>query len=90
MVRTPVQLEQVEVIGNIVQAEQKEDTVQFLAKGFKTNKDATAEELMTKIPGVQREEGKIKAQGEDVKQILVDGKPFFGEDPDIALKNLPA
>ena len=90
MVRTPVQLEQVEVIGNIIQAEQKEDTVQFLAKGFKTNKDATAEELMTKIPGVQREEGKIKAQGEDVKQILVDGKPFFGEDPDIALKNLPA
>lgn len=90
MIRTPVQLEQVEVIGNVIQAEQKEDTVQFLAKGFKTNKDATAEELMTKIPGVQREEGKIKAQGEEVKQVLVDGKPFFGEDPDIALKNLPA
>jgi hypothetical protein len=90
MVRTTLQLEQVEVIGNVIQAEQKEDTVQFLAKGFKTNKDATAEELMTKIPGVQREEGKIKAQGEEVKQVLVDGKPFFGEDPDIALKNLPA
>lgn len=90
MIRAPVQLEQVEVIGNVIQAEQKEDTVQFLAKGFKTNKDANAEELITKIPGVLREDGKIKTQGEDVKQILVDGKPFFGEDPDIALKNLPA
>ena len=90
MTRVPVQLEQVEVIGNIIQAEQKEDTIQFLAKGFKTNVDATAEELITKIPGVIREDGKIKTQGEDVKQILVDGKQFFGDDPDIALKNLPA
>lgn len=90
MMRTPVQLEQVEVLGNIIQAEQKEDTIQFLAKGFKVNQDATAEELITKIPGVIREDGKIKTQGEDVRQILVDGKPFFGEDPDIVLKNLPA
>lgn len=90
MAKTPIQLEQVEVIGNIIQAEQIGDTVQYLAKGFKTSKDAVAEELITKIPGVQREEGKIKAQGEEVKQILVDGKPFFGEDPDIALRNLPA
>lgn len=90
MVRTPVLLEQVEVIGNIIQAEQKEDTIQYLAKGFKVSKDAIAEDLITKIPGVQREDGKIKTQGEEVKQILVDGKPFFGEDPDIALKNLPA
>ena len=85
-----MQLEQVEVIGNAIQAEQKEDTVQFLAKGFKTNIDATAEELITKIPGVVREDGVIKTQGEEVKNILVDGKQFFGEDPDIALKNLPA
>lgn len=90
LIRAPVLLEQVEVIGNVIQVEQKEDTVQFLAKGFKTNVDATAEELITKIPGVQREDGKIKAQGEEIKQILVDGKTFFGEDPDIALRNLPA
>lgn len=90
LVRTPIPLEQVEIIGNVIQAEQKEDTIQFLAKGFKTNVDANAEELITKIPGVIREEGKIKTQGEEVKKILVDGKEFFGEDPDIALKNLPA
>jgi len=32
----------------------------------------------------------MKTEGEEVKQILVDGKPFFVEDPDIALKSLPA
>jgi len=37
------------VFGYVIQAEQKEDTVQFLAKGFKTNIDANAEELITKF-----------------------------------------
>ena len=42
------------------------------------------------IHGNPGENGKIQAQGEDVKEILVDGKPFFGNDPAAALKNLPA
>jgi hypothetical protein len=35
-------------------------------------------------------DGNVKAQGEDVKQVLVNGKKFFGRDPKIALQNLPA
>ena len=34
--------------------------------------------------------GTVKVQGETVQEILVDGKPFFGDDPTIALRNLPA
>ncbi len=34
--------------------------------------------------------GTVKAQGEDVKQVLVDGRPFFGTDPTLALRNLPS
>ncbi|MFN3394862.1 MAG: TonB-dependent receptor, partial [Candidatus Thermochlorobacter sp.] len=34
--------------------------------------------------------GRVQAQGEQVRQVLVDGKPFFGEDPSAVLKNLPA
>ena len=34
--------------------------------------------------------GKIQAQGETVQKVLVDGKPFFDGDPNLALKNLPA
>jgi len=35
-------------------------------------------------------DGTIKAQGEKVQKVLVDGKEFFGNDPKIATKNLPA
>jgi hypothetical protein len=88
--RSFVELEQVDVTAKAITAEQKGDTVQFNARAFKVNPDANAEDLITKIPGLVREGGVVKAQGEDVKQVLVDGKAFFGDDPNIALRNLPA
>ncbi|MBK8955580.1 MAG: TonB-dependent receptor [Saprospiraceae bacterium] len=66
------------------------DTVQFDASSYKVAKDASAEDLITKMPTVTNENGTVKAQNEDVKQVLVDGKPFFGNDPSLSLKNLPA
>ncbi|MDP3830508.1 MAG: TonB-dependent receptor [Ignavibacteriaceae bacterium] len=88
--RSFIELEQVDVTAKAITAEQKGDTIQFNARAFKVNPDANAEDLITKIPGLVREGGVVKAQGEDVKQVLVDGKPFFGDDPNIALRNLPA
>ena len=86
-----VQLKGVVVTGAAVQSVQKGDTTQFNARAFKTNPDATTGDLLEKMPGVGRgTDGKIQAQGENVAQILVDGKPFFGNDPDAVLKNLPA
>src|SRR5690606_7523871 len=43
-----------------------------------------------KMPGMAMENGKMKAQGEEVREVHVDGKPFFGNDPSAALRNLPA
>ena len=49
------------------------------------------EELLEKLPGIEVDEsGNVKAQGEDVTKVLVDGKEFFGNDPKVATKNLPA
>jgi hypothetical protein len=83
-------LKEVKVTGQINPSEQKGDTTQFNAAAFKTNPDATTEDLIQKMPGISIENGAIKAQGETVQKVLVDGKPFFGEDPSLALKNLPA
>lgn len=83
-------LKGVEVEGTAVRVEQKEDTIQYNATAFKTNPDATAEDLLTKMPGITVDETGVKAQGENVRQILLDGKKFFGDDPNIALRNLPA
>ncbi len=67
----------------------KKDTLEFNVKSFKTQKDATVEDLLKKLPGVEIDsEGKIKINGKDVNKILVNGKPFFGNDPTITTKNL--
>lgn len=68
----------------------KKDTIQFNASSFKTKPNAVMEDLLKKLPGVQVEaDGTVKAQGENVQRILVDGKRFFGDDPKLATKNLP-
>ncbi len=67
------------------------DTVQYNAGSFKTQPNASVEDLLKKLPGVKVEkDGTVKAQGEKVQKVLVDGKEFFGNDPKVATKNLPA
>lgn len=67
------------------------DTVQYNAGSFRTQANASVEELLKKLPGVQVEkDGTVKAQGQKVNRVLVDGKEFFGNDPKMATKNLPA
>ena len=68
----------------------KGDTTVMNAGAFKVNPDADASDLVTKMPGIVIQDGKIQAQGEDVKRVLVDGKEFFGDDAMMTLKNLPA
>jgi len=67
------------------------DTIQYNAGSFRTPPNASVEQLLKKLPGVQVDkDGTIKAQGQEVKRVLVDGKEFFGTDPKVATKNLPA
>jgi len=69
----------------------KKDTVEFNAAAFKTLPNALVEDLLKKLPGVQVDkEGNIIVNGKPVNRILVDGKAFFGDDPKMATRNLPA
>lgn len=69
----------------------KGDTTEFDAAAFSTEKYADADALVTQIPGVEiDEDGQVKAQGETVQRIIVDGQEFFSSDPRVALKSLPA
>ncbi|BAV09631.1 Carboxypeptidase regulatory-like domain-containing protein [Filimonas lacunae] len=68
----------------------KKDTTEFNAASFKTRPNAVVEDLLKKLPGLEVDrDGYIKAQGEEVTRVLVDGKRFFSDDPLIATKNLP-
>lgn len=87
---TSTNLKEVTVEAKQTIATQNGDTTSYNANAFKVNKDATAEDLVTKMPGVTITDGKVQAQGEEVKKVLVDGKQFFGDDANAVLKNLPA
>jgi hypothetical protein len=73
-----------------IRAQQMGDTTQYNASAFKPNKDATTEDLLTKMPGITTDNGTVKVNGEEVKKVLIDGRPFFGDDPRTAIQNLPA
>lgn len=67
------------------------DTIEYNAGSFKVPPGSTVEDLLRKLPGVQVDpDGNIRAQGQEVKKITVDGKSFFGNDPKLATKNLQA
>ncbi len=69
----------------------KGDTTIYTADSFKVSANANVEELLKKLPGIQVDKnGQIKAMGQTVEKVLVDGEEFFGDDPGMAVKNLRA
>ena len=80
-----------EVVINEAPVKINGDTIAFRADAFKTKPNATVEDLLKKLPGVQVDrDGTVKAQGENVQKVYVDGKEFFSNDPKLATKNLTA
>lgn len=90
MTEESIQLAGATIVKAAVRASVKGDTTAYNAEAFKVAKDADAENLITKMPGITSSNGTVTAQGEAVKKVLVDGKPFFGDDPTAALRSLPA
>jgi len=81
----------VTVVAKAAPARQKGDTTEFSASQFKVNPDATAEDMIKKLPGITvGRDGTVTAMGEQIRKVTVDGKDFFGDDATAALKNLPA
>jgi len=87
---TDAMLREVTVTGRAIAAQQRGDTIQYNASAFTTNPDASAEDLVRRMPGITVDVTGIRAQGEEVQRVLVDGREFFGDDPNIALRNIPA
>jgi hypothetical protein len=84
-------LEEVLVIAERPPVTVRKDTIEFNASSFKTLPTALVEDLLKKMPGIQIDaEGNITVNGKKVNRILVDGKAFFGDDPKMATRNLPA
>jgi hypothetical protein len=69
----------------------KGDTIEYNAGSFKVDKDAKVDDLLKVLPGITVDaDGKITAQGKEVKKVLLDGEEFFGSDPTLITKNIRA
>jgi hypothetical protein len=69
----------------------KGDTTEYNADSYKVKPNATVEDLLKQLPGIQVDkDGKITAQGQQIQKVLVDGDEFFSDDPTIATRNLRA
>ena len=85
------ELAEITIKGDKAPVSIKGDTIEFNAGSFKVKPNGVVEDLLKKLPGIEIEkDGTVKAQGETVRRITVDGKEFFGRDPKMATKNLPA
>lgn len=78
------------VEGEVIAVQQIGDTTQYNAAAFKTNPDASAKDLVSKMPGIVVDSDGVTANGESVEQVLLDGKRFFGQDPLLSLNTIPA
>lgn len=88
---TGVTLKAVEIVQVRAPMVVKRDTLEFNADYYKTRGNAMIEELLKILPGFQvAPDGTVRVNGGTVRRILVDGKPFFGDDPKMATRNLPA
>lgn len=85
------ELEALVVQGEKAPVTVKRDTIEFNAGSFKVKANANVEDLLKKMPGMEVDgDGTVRAQGEQVQRVMVDGREFFGRDPKLATRNLPA
>lgn len=82
-------LKEVLIKGTVAAVKIKGDTTEYNAKAFVIQPNSKVEDLLKQLPGIQVDkDGKITAQGQTVKKVLVDGEEFFGDDPTLVTKNI--
>ncbi len=67
------------------------DTISYNVDSLTKNPNATAEDALKKIPGVEiTSEGKIMVNGKEMTKIFINGKIYTSEDIRTLTQNLPA
>ena len=84
-------LGEVQVRGTAAELTVRGDTLEYNTAAYKVNENAMVEDLLKKMSGVEvSADGKVTINGEEVKGVRIDGKKFFGDDVQMATKNIPA
>lgn len=82
-------LKEAEVTAQLAKVEVVADTFMYNSDAYKLPEGSMLEDLVRQLPGaVVNEDGSITINGKTISKILVKGKEFFGNDKDMALKNI--
>lgn len=85
-----VMLEGAVIVAQAPEVTAAEDTLVYNSSAYRVPEGSALEELVKKLPGAEiDDDGKITINGKEIKKIMIDGKEFFADDPNIAMKNLP-
>lgn len=85
-----IMLEGAVVVAQAPEVTASEDTLVYNSSAYRVPEGSALEELVKKLPGAEIDEsGKITINGKEINKIMIDGKEFFADDPNIAMKNLP-
>ena len=85
-----IMLAEAVVVAQAPEVTTYEDTLVYNCSAYRVPEGSALEELVKKLPGAEVDEnGKITINGKEIKKIMIDGKEFFADDPDMAMKNLP-
>lgn len=83
-------LSEVTVTANAAKVQASGDSLIFNASAYRTPEGSTLEALVKLLPGAEVDDnGNITINGKTVSKILVDGKEFFLNDKEVAMKNIP-
>ena len=84
-------LEEVEVRATKVKMVYKGDTIVYNADAFNLPEGSMLDALIRQLDGVElKDDGRILVNGEQIDELLLNGKDFFKHDKTVLLDNLPA
>lgn len=84
-------LEEVVVRDTLPPITYRPDTVIYNARAFYTGRERKLKDLVDKLPGLDVDKDlNVTYKGESVGTLLVEDRPFFGGDTELALRGLPA
>ena len=66
------------------------DTLVFSASAYRLAEDASLEDLLKKIPGIEVNGNAVTLYGKQISELRVNGKRYFGGSISAGLQNIPA
>lgn len=78
------------IVKSVAALKMNNDTLEINPEAFKLDSEAVVEDMLLRVPGMMIwADGTIMMNGKKIDNVLVDGKPFFGGQANIATQNLP-